>query len=230
MLTLFVVPVIPSGELLHVEGEEAHHGIKSLRLNVGEVVKATDGKGAWVAGPVREIGKKSFEIAITSRGQESIQSPKLIVIQALTKSDRMKETLDLLTVGGADEIIPWQSERSIGKWQSDSRAKWEEVVHASSKQSRRVNFPLVREAISTDEIRENFKNVYVLHEAATTSVTDISFVGDEITMVVGPEGGISDSELSKIGGREIRLGKEVLRSAHAGFAALASIQTLIKRW
>ena len=77
---------------------------------------ATDGKGAWVAGPVREIGKKSFEIAITSRGQESIQSPKLIVIQALTKSDRMKETLDLLTVGGADEIIPWQSERSIGKW------------------------------------------------------------------------------------------------------------------
>mgnify|MGYP003704456937 CR=1 FL=1 len=89
---------------------------------------------------------------------------------------------------------------------------------------------LIEIVLDTDEIRENYKNVYVLHEAATTSVTDISFVGDEIIIVVGPEGGISESELSKIGGREIRLGKEVLRSAHAGFAALASIQTLVRRW
>ena len=36
--------------------------------------------------------------------------------------------------------------------------------------------------------------------------------------------------MAKLGGISIRLGEEVLRSAHAGFAALAAIQTLIHRW
>lgn len=230
MLTLFFAPEIALSSIQRIEGSEADHGIKSLRLGIGEKVKVTDGKGNWISGPVCEIGKKYFDISIIERASEKVWSPRLIVIQALTKSDRMKETIELLTEAGANLIIPWESERSIAKWQNDSASKWRELALTASKQSRRVNFPLIGDLIATDEIGEKFSEVLVLNESASTPISSISLNSTEIVLVVGPEGGISDAELVAIGGTPVRLGNEVLRSAHAGLAALAAIQTLLKRW
>ena len=62
-------------------------------------------------------------------------------------------------------------------------------------------------------------------------LSDLKFVDDDpVVIVVGPEGGMSEAELAQLSGNEVRMGQEVLRSAHAGFAALAAIQTLIRRW
>jgi 16S rRNA (uracil1498-N3)-methyltransferase len=54
-----------------------------------------------------------------------------------------------------------------------------------------------------------------------------------IAVVIGPEGGISESEIEifeSVGGKLVKLGAPVFRSAHAGVAALAAIQTAFKMW
>ncbi|CAB5059505.1 unannotated protein [freshwater metagenome] len=54
-----------------------------------------------------------------------------------------------------------------------------------------------------------------------------------IYLVIGPEGGITEEELQMFNGGTsniIKLGEPVLRSAHAGFAALAAVQTKLGRW
>ncbi len=230
MLTLFYSSQLSTTDRHRVEGDEALHGIKSLRLELGEEVKVTNGVGEWLIGSVSDIGKKYFEINVSRRGKDEEKLPRLIVIQALTKSDRMKETIELLTVGGADEIIPWESERSIAKWQSDSRAKWDQIVVSASKQSRRTRFPQIGKPLKSAEIRESYPDVLVLHESASNPISSTEISGDSLVIVVGPEGGISENEISLIGGKQVRLGAEVLRSAQAGFAGLAAIQTLLKRW
>lgn len=232
MLPVFVIHDISSSPHIIVDGDEAHHAIKVLRLAVDEKIILTDGKGNWVEASVSEIGKKNFTVDVLSRGFKEANSPELIVVQALTKSDRMRETIELLTVAGADRIIPWKAERSIAQMKEDSREKWELVAVAASKQSRRLRFPIIEEALTTKEVVQRFgPKVLVLHEVASQKLSRVKFLdGDSVVVVIGPEGGITDAELDALGGTAVRLGDEVLRSAHAGFAALSAIQALIGRW
>ena len=232
MLSTFVVPDIGSGPTITVDGDEAHHAIKVVRLNLGEEIVLTDGQGNWAQGKVSTIGKKSFDVTVDLRGFENSRSPELIVIQALTKSDRMRETIELLTVAGADRIIPWKAERSIAHEKESSTERWSAVATAAAKQSRRVRFPIIESALTTKQIVERFgAKIIVLHESASHKISELTFLDqDPIVILVGPEGGISEAELEQVSGSVVRLGQEVLRSAHAGFAALSAIQTLIQRW
>ncbi|MEN9325440.1 MAG: hypothetical protein RL414_1194 [Actinomycetota bacterium] len=235
MLSVFVVPEITSDKTLFIEGDEAHHAIKVVRLEVGEEIHITDGAGNWARAAVMAIEKKRFLVEILERGHENELQPELIVIQAMTKSDRVKEALELLVVGGVDRIIPWHSERTLAKWQEDSAEKWGNTIVAAAKQCRRFRFPIIGDPMSTSEIANQFgKELLVLHEGASAPISQSLNPGAQrIIVLVGPEGGISDAELhilTESGGRPVRLGNEVLRSAHAGFAALSAIQALIGRW
>ena len=232
MLSVFVVPEITNTDSITVDGDEAHHAIKVMRLNIGEEIIVTDGAGNWAQGLVSTVDKKSFAITVSRRGVEEQRTPQMIVIQALTKSDRMRETIELLTVAGVDRIIPWKAERSIAQEKDGSTEKWMAVAIAASKQSRRLRFPVIESALTTAQIIDRFgANLIVLHESASAKLSDLKFVDETpVVIVVGPEGGISDTELSQLSATAVRMGPEVLRSAHAGFAALAALQTLIARW
>jgi 16S rRNA (uracil1498-N3)-methyltransferase len=238
VLSLFFVDKLSSGQTQTLESDEAHHAIKVMRLKTGEEIKISDGEGNWVSGPISEVGKKNLKIDVTASGIEASKKPELVLVQALTKSDRNKEMLELVTVAGVDRIIPWQAERSISKWQSNSYDKWTSSIKEAGKQSRRVNLPKLEKLMSAREITQQISAsdcILVFHESANEkfSALDISQNASSIYLIIGPEGGITDTELEIFkskGGNLVRLGEPVLRSAHAGFAALASIQTKLGRW
>jgi 16S rRNA (uracil1498-N3)-methyltransferase len=238
VLSLFFVDKLSSGQTQTLESDEAHHAIKVMRLKTGEEIKISDGEGNWVSGPISEVGKKNLKIDVTASGIEASKKPELVLVQALTKSDRNKEMLELVTVAGVDRIIPWQAERSISKWQSNSYDKWTSSIKEAGKQSRRVNLPKLEKLMSAREITQQISAsdcILVFHESANEkfSALDISQNASSVYLIIGPEGGITDKELEIFkskGGNLVRLGEPVLRSAHAGFAALASIQTKLGRW
>ena len=74
----------------------------------------------------------------------------------------------------------------------------------------------------------------VLHETADTSLAAYdTLVEGEVVVVVGPEGGLTDTELSAFaaaGARVARLGPTVLRSSTAGAVAAAVISSRTSRW
>jgi 16S rRNA (uracil1498-N3)-methyltransferase len=238
MLSLFFVDQISSGSTQELSGDEGHHAVKVMRLQIGEQIKIADNLGNWVSGAVTEVGKKSLKIDISERGNAEHLKPELILVQAVTKSDRTKEMLELLTVAGADQIIPWQAQRCISKWQSDSTDKWLTTIKESAKQARRVKLPVLSDAVTTNQLLKLFQandQVIVLHESAQANISQIKFVEStqRIFIVIGPEGGISEEEIAQLTSANavvVQMGQNVLRSAHAGFAALAGIQTLIGRW
>ena len=238
MLTLFFSDQISTGQRQVLENEEAHHAIKVLRLNTGEVIKISDGVGNWVSGPIVEIAKKELFISITERGEIQAAKPELVLVQAITKSDRNKEMLELAVEAGVDRIIPWQSERSISKWQSDSEQKWQVGIKQSCKQARQVKLPQLMQVMSTSEVIKSIGEGgfgIVFHEEASTKFSALTIPNSHssVYLVIGPEGGISEQELLSFqnnGSNVVRLGDTVLRSAHAGFAALSAVQTKLGRW
>ena len=139
-----------SANQIEVDGDEAHHGVNVLRLKTSEEVKISDGVGNWGVGTVSQINKKSFTVEILDRGFEPASKQRVVVVQAILKNDANKEAVDFLTQVGADEIIPWQSQHSIGKIDDKSLGKWQSTARESSRQSRRVRIPVISNAYSTE--------------------------------------------------------------------------------
>ena len=240
MLTLFIVEKLSDSPLIEVDGDEAHHAIKVLRIKSGEEILISDGNGNWVRASVENIDKKSFTAKVLERGSREPRTPKLVVVQGIPKSDRIKEAIEILVESGVDLIIPWQADRSISKWQKDSLTKWQSTAIAATKQSRRFNVPEIVEELALSqllEIESETGAILVMHESATKKLSEVvtsKFAElSEIVIVIGPEGGISGAELELLqgaGAQIVGLGPEVFRSAHAGGAALSAVSALIGRW
>ena len=238
MLTLFFTDQINDGSTQTLDKDDAHHAIKVLRLKLGEVIKISDGVKKWVSGSIIESSKKELTISISERGDFEEKKPELVLVQAVTKSERNKEMLELAVEAGVDRIIPWQAERSISKWQSDSAQKWEIGIKEACKQARQVRLPKLMPMLTTAgvvQLLSKDARIIVFHESASEKFTQLQLPESlaSIYLVIGPEGGISQSELSIFengGSKIVRLGETVLRSAHAGFAAISAVQTKLGRW
>jgi len=238
VLTLFFTDQINDGSTQTLDKDDAHHAIKVLRLKLGEVIKISDGVNKWVSGSIIEISKKELTISISERGDFEEKKPELVLVQAVTKSERSKEMLELAIEAGVDRIIPWQAERSISKWQSDSAQKWEIGIKEACKQARQVRLPKLMPMLTTAgvvQLLSKDARIIVFHESASEKFAQLQLPESlaSIYLVIGPEGGISQSELSIFengGSKIVRLGETVLRSAHAGFAAISAVQTKLGRW
>jgi 16S rRNA (uracil1498-N3)-methyltransferase len=75
----------------------------------------------------------------------------------------------------------------------------------------------------------------VFHESAQTKLSDQITSGsvENLLIIIGPEGGITDQELAVFtdaGAKTALMGRPILRSAHAGLAAVSAVSALLKVW
>ena len=237
MLTLFFVPDLPTqvGASYSFNSEDANHAIKVLRIEVGEIFRVSDGNGGWANVQVNEVTKRSLETTILEVGRQEPLEIKFTVVQALPKSDRAKEAVELLTEAGADVIVPWLANRSISR--TEVISKFATTAREASKQSRRLFIPQLHETVKEKGVIELIKNAdlaLVFHESAQVKLSEIitpQTKSKNVVIVIGPEGGITEEELATFaaaGAHVAGLGRPILRSAHAGLAALSAVNSLLK--
>ena len=237
MLTLFFVPDLPIqvGARYSFNSEDANHAIKVLRIEVGEIFRVSDGNGGWANVQVNEVTKRSLETTVLEVGRQEPLEIKFTVVQALPKSDRAKEAVELLTEAGADVIVPWLANRSISR--TEVISKFATTAREASKQSRRLFIPQLHETVKERGVIELIKNAdlaLVFHESAQVKLSEIitpQTKAKNVVIVIGPEGGITEEELATFaaaGAHVAGLGRPILRSAHAGLAALSAVNSLLK--
>ena len=212
-------------DLVVLDGPEGRHAAVVKRLRTGEAVDLVDGRGTRASGTVATVGKDTVTVAVSERVHEPAPEPRLTVVQALAKGDRGELAVQLMTEVGVDEIVPWAAARCIAKWNDKVGQRWRATAHEAAKQSRRAWFPVVRDLLSGPLAGQ----VLVLHEEATVALSGVDLTGD-VTLVVGPEGGIGAEELAALGGTPVRLGPTVLRTSTAGAAAAAVVNARLGRW
>lgn len=226
------------GDIAALTGAEAHHAAVVRRVRVGEAVTLGDGRGAWLTGVVESVAPRDVRVRIESRRGIPRPAKELVLVQALAKGDRDELAVQAATELGVDEIVPWQSARSVSRWDAAKSAKgvarWSAIVREAAKQAHRAWVPEVREPVPTSRIVDLADLVLVLEPTASTALTDIDVAeAARIALVVGPEGGITPDEISTLaaaGARAVRLGDTVLRTSTAGPAAIAVASALLGRW
>ncbi|MEU1174832.1 16S rRNA (uracil(1498)-N(3))-methyltransferase [Streptomyces microflavus] len=243
---VFVVERMPTGAEFVLEGPEGRHAVSVKRLQTGEELVLTDGLGHWADGTVR-TGEGKDRLTVTVRGavqEEPEPAPRITVVQALPKGDRGELAVETMTETGVDAIVPWQAARCITQWKGErgvkALTKWRSTAREAGKQSRRVRFPEVTEAMTTKQVAALLAGADlagVLHEdrdhdSTPLATAELPATGT-IVLVVGPEGGVSPQELAafaEAGARPYRLGRNVLRTSTAGTAAAALLLGRTGRW
>lgn len=240
MLPLFHAMSVADDVVLLI-GDEARHAAAVTRVRVGERIRVSDGISEYVEGTIVAVSKHQVEVSVESRFSLHPSDSTLVVAQALAKGDGSSTAVAMLTAVGVDEILPWSALRSIAKWEpptaqefatsiSKGQERWMSVAREASKQSRRIAIPKIAALHSTRDLIARIQSAdcaIVLHESALEPIVKIQLPSKgEVLIVVGPEGGIDESELelfSAAGAHFALLGPTVLRSAHAGGIAAALV-------
>ena len=215
-----------------LDGDEGRHAATVKRMREGEVIHLCDGQGTRAIATVVKVHKNSLDLSIDQFTFEEAPEPRFVVVQALAKGERAELAVEMLTEVGADAIIPWRAEHSIGKWDSVEKGleKWRRTSRESAKQSRRAWIPEISNLKSTAEVCEMMsqaQSVFVLHESADQALAACAIREQgTIMIVVGPEGGISPDELaafSAAGARVVHMGASVMRTSTAGAIAVGGL-------
>ncbi|MGL5816909.1 MAG: 16S rRNA (uracil(1498)-N(3))-methyltransferase [Phycicoccus sp.] len=235
-----VVAGVGPGDTVRLDGAEGRHAVTVRRVRVGEQLLLTDGGGSRISGEVVAVGTAWLDLQVGQATVDTERSPRFVLVQALAKGGRDDQAVEAATECGVDEVVPWQAARSVVRWHGErgekARRRWDAVLIAATKQSRRTRRPMLAPTASTADLVGRVRtasSALVLHEAATEPLAAVSLpdAGD-VLVVVGPEGGIAPEELAVLadaGARLVRLGDIVLRSSSAGPAALA-VLSAASRW
>jgi 16S rRNA (uracil1498-N3)-methyltransferase len=229
------------GSTFVLGGPEAKHAVGVRRMVPGEAISVSDGAGLKIRGKVSKVSKDTLEMSVDSVENLAAPSVQLHLVQALAKGDRDELAIQACTELGAYGVIPWQSDRSVSIWKDDKKIKgqtrWQTIVTEAAKQSLRAFAPKVEAVLNSQELVSRlaaFDAVLVLDPEGKTSISEatIPHTGS-VAIVVGPEGGMSESELEAFataGFSSVRMGAGVLRTSTAGMAAMAYLQAKLGDW
>ncbi len=233
-------------ETIALDDECARH-VRVLRLNEGDALTLFDGEDSSgsrqgeATAFIKTIDKRTISVEISAWRKVSRESPLDIgLFQALATGDKMDLIIQKAVELGVIEVIPLRTSRSTLKLDAERAEKrnqhWRGVAVAACEQCGRNVVPPVRVVQSIDDALKSTRVLAVLHPDDETSGT-VSLPGwaaanrgKTLGILVGPEGGFSELEVSQAmtkGATLVRLGPRVLRTETAGLAALAILQSTL---
>src|SRR3989338_208614 len=193
-----------------------------LRISKGDGVRFFDGIGTVVEGSIAHISKDALLVKIAHREQQTHSSHLSLAIGIL-KNDRMRFVLEKATELGIKDIIPLVTERVI-KRPPQTPPRWTMIVKEAAEQCGRAWLPTIAPVQTLRDVLAQPERKLVMSPSA---IQPLERTGQEESIVIiGPEGGFTDSELSLAeshGASLVSLGPYQLRADTAAIVALARL-------
>lgn len=224
-----------SGDSFEIEGEDARHISKSLRMKVGESLTLCTPDGRRHECEITAFSTDSVTVKVLSSTIcEQEPSVKITLFMALTKGDKMDDIIQKSVELGVYEIVPVLTARCIsrpdGKQMKKKVQRWQKISDNAASQSRRGIIPQVKDMMTLKEaadICNSFDKAIVFYECGGEKLRDI--INEDIkalAMFVGSEGGFEESEiemLKKNGVTPTTLGTRILRAQTAPIAGITAV-------
>jgi 16S rRNA (uracil1498-N3)-methyltransferase len=227
-------PLEPGGEIT-LEEASSHHLYHVLRLQAGDSINLFNA-GCEYAATLGQIGKEGATATLRKLVFEEPE-PELAIhlLIGISRGERMDFALQKATELGVNRITPIFTKRCVVKLNEKKQASrmqhWNKIIINACEQSGRCRLPRldmpleVSSAVST----HNSGTPLLLDHRSSKTLQTLKKPKSNITILVGPEGGLSSDErkLAKAQGfTGVRLGPRVMRTETAPLAAIAAIQTL----
>lgn len=235
------------GEQVSLNSDASHHAAHVLRLKPSDPVILFDGTGGEFRGHLGKITKSECLVHLTSFQDIERESPLSIELaQAVCVNEKMDWIIQKAVEQGVTRIQPLLASRSVvrlaGERIDKRQRHWRRIIIAACEQCGRNKIPQLMPLLSLPQwfeqkfvqkrkIGDRFTHNLMLSPAARLRLAELPppLPDDWLTLLVGPEGGLSQEETNAAltaGFQSIRLGKRILRTESAALVAVAAAQTL----
>lgn len=213
-----------------LDGQEARHLIKVVRVRAGDTVRLLNGQGREGVFRVAATEKVRVRLEPLSVTEHPVPVSQAVLAMGWGREIRRGWLMEKAVELEAGGIWLWQAERSQSSVPRQTCETWHAQLEAGAKQSRNPWLPELRTLPGgTAELAEasrEFSRRYLLWEGDTGGVLlgaeDLGQPGRTL-FVVGPEGGFSDREAAALrdcGMQAVSLGQRVLRWETAAMLCL----------
>ena len=227
------------GSIIPIQGSLFTHLHKSLRVQQGDRIFLNDEQRRRHHVQIAQIDRKQLvvEILDTQMGPAP-ETPAITLVQSILKGEKMNWVVQKATELGVAQIVPLLSERVISRPTSAQserqQARWQRIALEAAQQAERWDVPPISQfrtftSLTASPLAADL--VFLLTERENgIPLTTVSFPLQwerGVTLIVGPEGGWTQSELEKArqaGIQNITLGQRILRSETAAISALSIAQ------
>jgi 16S rRNA (uracil1498-N3)-methyltransferase len=220
-------------------GDAARYIGRVLRLGPNDDLTVFDGRGGEYPATILSQARNSIRLAIAEHIDRDVESPLGIhLLQGISRGERMDVVVQKATELGVQRITPLITEYSVVKLEAKRAGKrlrhWRGIATSACEQSGR-NIP--PEIDSPQPLRtwlgENIDSSgtrLILKPGDKCSIRSIDSDIQQLTLLIGPEGGFSDAEydLAEVTGfHAVGFGPRILRTETAAIAVIAALQTLL---
>lgn len=238
---LFVTAPLAAGAMVALDKDQSNHLVNVLRLGEGDSAVLFNGRdGAWLS-KIGKAGKKGAELQALLQVAHQTPASDLWFGFAPLKIGRLDYVVQKATEMGAGIIQP-----VITDYTQTHRLKPEKLeayALEAAQQCEVLSVPDVREEIGLKPLIADWRNTQGLRrlifaDEGTASATPVDLIswldGLPVGILIGPEGGFSDTERALLLAQDfvvpISLGPRILRADTAAVAALALVQSIIGDW
>jgi len=241
-MRLFILPPSFQGEeVVRLEGKEYHYLIRVLRKQVGDSFNASDGEGTLYYATVEEITSSSCTLRVQRRGPLERPFPEITLFQCIPKGKKLDLIVRQAVELGVSRVVPVVSKYSVPRWDSPEEKiqRLQRIAKEASQQCGSLEVPEILGPIPLQAVGELFQPKeperlgLFFHQAPlarTTLHQYLSIYRKALALVIGPEGGLSEEEVSSLqwgGFFPAYLGPSVLRTETAPVFAVAAVQILL---
>ena len=225
-----------NGAAVVVEGDRARYLGRVLRLRVGDTITVFDGSGPEWPATIESMTKNSATLQVGDSMEAGTESPiDIHLVQGVSRGERMDFVVQKATELGVSRITPALTEYGVVKLGGERAAKrrdhWQGVAASACEQSGRTRLPLIDAPVPLKqwfgEKPADADVDLILRPGAATPLAGVAAPATKACILIGPEGGFSETEYEDAGvaGFEaVSLGPRILRTETAAPAALAVMQ------
>ena len=223
----YVTKITDNAEIV---GEEFTHAVSVLRIKKGEKIFLCDKEGREFIAEISSVEKKRL-IAKLIEESKNLCEPKeeIVLIAGYLKGDKTELVIQKAVELGVSKVVVFSSEYSSAYMNDNKLERLNRVAMEACKQCGRAKVPPViyKETLERALVEgDGVKNKLFACEFATSSEVELSNLIGSTAVVVGSEGGFSESEFElakSLGYKTVYLGKRILRAETACIALTAII-------
>ncbi|MCH9694623.1 MAG: 16S rRNA (uracil(1498)-N(3))-methyltransferase [Gammaproteobacteria bacterium] len=235
---LLVSGTLINGAEVELDRDRSRYVGKVLRARVGDSLQLFNGEGPEWTATIAQISKTSVRLRVGECVEKQVESPlKIHLVQGISRGDRMDLVVQKAAELGVKRVTPVLTEYGVVKLDAQRAEKrrehWQKIANSACEQSGRTRLPLIDSPLPLKhwfgDKPASVGAELILQPRAREPLAAVPAPETKVCVLIGPEGGFSDTEYedaSVAGFRAVSLGPRVLRTESAAIATLAVLQAL----